>query len=363
MPSRRRLRSAWTPRAALWGATALLGGALVFAPLPSQADPATSPADRPTIAEVRSRLDTLHRQAEIASESFNTVRVQMQDARQRLRSLEADVDRQRTRVGSIRSQVVGGALSDFQSSAGLSATTQFLTADDPQAFLTGLANSAVADDQQADLLTQLQEQQQVLSSQEKQAASELDSIAAARQQLAAHRAELTDKTQQAEDLLADLQAKQRARLLALEAADEDPAADAPAGTDADLSRAHQRLGTDDAASGRAAVAVQTALAQVGDPYVYGAAGPDAFDCSGLTMYAWAAAGVSIPHSSGLQPSSGTPVAVSDLSPGDLVFYYSPISHVGMYIGNGQIVHAPHTGSYVQVVPVDSMPIAAAVHIG
>ena len=65
----------------------------------------------------------------------------------------------------------------------------------------------------------------------------------------------------------------------------------------------------------------------------------------------------------MQPGAGTPVSVSSLMPGDLVFYYSPISHVGMYIGNGQIVHAPHTGSYVQIVPLNSMPIAMAVRIG
>ena len=89
----------------------------------------------------------------------------------------------------------------------------------------------------------------------------------------------------------------------------------------------------------AQVAVDTALAQVGDPYVWAAAGPDAFDCSGLTQYAWAAAGIELPHSSSMQSQVGTPVAYSDLQPGDLVFFYSPISHVGMYIGNGQIVHS------------------------
>jgi cell wall-associated NlpC family hydrolase len=115
-------------------------------------------------------------------------------------------------------------------------------------------------------------------------------------------------------------------------------------------------------SARAQVAVQTALAQVGDPYVYGAAGPDAFDCSGLTMYSWAAAGVSISHASSAQPGEGTPVSISSLQPGDLVFYYSPISHVGMYIGNGQLVHAANPSRPVEVVPVDSMPIAMAVRI-
>lgn len=119
-----------------------------------------------------------------------------------------------------------------------------------------------------------------------------------------------------------------------------------------------------AASGAAQVAVNTALAQVGKPYVYGAAGPNSFDCSGLTQYSWAAAGVSLPHSAEMQAGMGTPVSLSALQPGDLVFYYSPISHVAMYIGNGNIVHASTEGQPVKVVPLSSMPGAvAARHYG
>ena len=99
-------------------------------------------------------------------------------------------------------------------------------------------------------------------------------------------------------------------------------------------------------------AVDAALAHVGDPYVWGAAGPNAFDCSGLTQYAYAAAGVSLPHSSKGQSTMGTAVARADLQPGDLVFFYSPVSHVGMYIGNGQMVHASTFGKPVIVTSVD-----------
>jgi cell wall-associated NlpC family hydrolase len=109
-----------------------------------------------------------------------------------------------------------------------------------------------------------------------------------------------------------------------------------------------------AASGAAQKAVDTALAQVGDPYVWGASGPDAFDCSGLTQYAYSAAGVSLPHSSSSQSRMGTPVSRDQLQPGDLVFFYSPVSHVGMYIGNGQMVHASTSGQPVKVASLDSM---------
>jgi cell wall-associated NlpC family hydrolase len=109
-----------------------------------------------------------------------------------------------------------------------------------------------------------------------------------------------------------------------------------------------------APSGAAQVAVDTALAQVGDRYVYGAGGPDAFDCSGLTQYAYSAAGVSLPHSSRSQSQMGSPVSVSELQPGDLLFYYSPTSHVAMYVGNGKMVHASTSSKPVMVVDFNSM---------
>lgn len=103
-----------------------------------------------------------------------------------------------------------------------------------------------------------------------------------------------------------------------------------------------------------AVAVEAALAQLGDPYVWGAVGPGSFDCSGLTMWGWKAAGVSLPHYSRSQLSTQTKVSVADLRPGDLVFFGSPVHHVGMYLGGGLMVHAPHTGDVVKVAKVSAM---------
>ena len=107
-----------------------------------------------------------------------------------------------------------------------------------------------------------------------------------------------------------------------------------------------------APSSAAGAAIQAALAQVGDPYVWAGTGPDGFDCSGLTSYAYAAAGVALPHSSRAQSQLGTEVARSALQPGDLVFFYSPVSHVGLYIGNGMMVHARTYGQPVSVTSVD-----------
>lgn len=104
-------------------------------------------------------------------------------------------------------------------------------------------------------------------------------------------------------------------------------------------------------SGRGAIAVQAAYSQLGKPYVFGAAGPNAYDCSGLTMWAWAHAGVALPHSAAAQFGSGPQVPRSALQPGDLLFFYTPIDHVAIYIGNGMMIDAPHTGTVVSIQPV------------
>jgi cell wall-associated NlpC family hydrolase len=118
-----------------------------------------------------------------------------------------------------------------------------------------------------------------------------------------------------------------------------------------------------APNGGARTAVDTALAQLGKPYRYAAVGPGSFDCSGLTMYAWAAAGVRLPHSSAAQYAGLPHVAQDQLAPGDLLFYGSPIHHVGMYIGNGQYVHAPQTGDVVKVSTIFRRDYAGAARPG
>ncbi|MFF0542263.1 C40 family peptidase [Nocardia thailandica] len=106
------------------------------------------------------------------------------------------------------------------------------------------------------------------------------------------------------------------------------------------------------------IALDAALSKVGSPYVYGAAGPDAFDCSGLVQWAYRQAGVEVPRTSGAQLSSGVPVSFDDLRPGDLVSFYGG-GHSGLYTGDGNVVHASTAGSPVAVAPISSMPFAGA----
>jgi cell wall-associated NlpC family hydrolase len=145
------------------------------------------------------------------------------------------------------------------------------------------------------------------------------------------------------------------------AARQAPAAAATAATQSIAAPAPPNYNANPAAASnpRAQTAVNAALSQVGKPYQWGGAGPNSYDCSGLTMWSWAHAGVSLPHSSSAQYSATARVSLGSLEPGDLVFYYSPISHVAMFIGNGQMVEAPYSGANVRVVPLRTADFAGA----
>jgi cell wall-associated NlpC family hydrolase len=108
----------------------------------------------------------------------------------------------------------------------------------------------------------------------------------------------------------------------------------------------------------AQAAVDAALSQLGKPYVWGGTGPNGFDCSGLTQWAYRQAGITLPRVAADQANYGTPISKSQLQPGDLVFFYSPISHEGMYLGNGQMVHAPTSGDVVKISPLQNNYTAA-----
>jgi len=160
--------------------------------------------------------------------------------------------------------------------------------------------------------------------------------------------------------IASLQAQQRraAQLAAQQARRTIASYNSPPSPSSTVSPTY----TPPAASSVGAGAVQAAMSRLGAPYVWGAAGPTTFDCSGLVVWAFAQVGVSLPHYSYAQMAMGSPVASSDLQPGDLVFFYGG-GHVGIYIGGGQFIHAPHTGTVVQVTSLGGYGLTAARRIG
>ncbi|MCW2834014.1 MAG: hypothetical protein JWN68_1967 [Nocardioides sp.] len=322
---------------ALLGITALL--AIGLAPLsPAQAEP--------DIKDVEAKVDRLYHEAEQASERYNDAKLDLDELRKDLAALRADEDRQSKKLEAVRNEVADSILRGYQGEA-ISTVGQVVVSDDPSAFLGQLSTMSGFNDLQDSMFDNYSTELQALDLRRAATAERAAEIAETTEQLEDEKSTIDSKLADAKDLLADLEAEERERLLATSS-----------------SRSTGRIPTTAVpASGRAAAAVAYAMAQVGDAYVYGATGDSAFDCSGLTMRAWGAAGVGLPHSSSAQYGSGAHVSASDLQPGDLVFYYSPISHVGLYIGNGLIVHAANPGTGVAVAGLYSMPYVGAVRPG
>ena len=265
--------------------TALSGS--VLASSPTFADP-----DATNVKDAKERVHSLYEQAEQASERYNDARIELKRAKTRLHALQADLRRQQEKVDAVRTEVARAVVAQYQGQA-LSSTTQVLLAKDPQKFLDQLATISGYNDQQAEMMAGFAVQAKQLEMRKAAAQRELDSIAKTEKTLADEKATIDQKASQAKDLLDRLEARAAQR----------------------VSRSSERTAPTQtptvAVSGNAGAAVNYALAQVGDAYVYGAAGPNAFDCSGLTMMAWAQGGVGLPHSSSAQFNMGSPVSSSD----------------------------------------------------
>ena len=303
--------------------------------------PSTSAQAEPDIEDVQSRVDTLFHEAEQASERYNDAKLELAELEQDLDSLSADQKRQDTALESVRDRLADSVVDQYEGSD-ISAAGEVLLSKDSSSFLSQLTTMAAYSDYQDQLFDDYATEIEALDIRHDATQRRADQVAALEERLAAEKKTIDEKHSEAEALLDRLKEEERADI---------------------LSRGGLRTPSDVPASGRAAAAVSYAMAQVGDSYVYGAAGPSSFDCSGLTMASWAQAGVALPHSSSAQYGSGAHVSADALQPGDLVFYYSPISHVGMYIGNGLIVHAANPGTGVVVSDMYSMPYVGAVRPG
>lgn len=307
-----------------------------------------SPAHaKPTIKDAQDTVNNLYHQAEQASERYNEAKIRLAKLQSALANLNADKRHQGMQLYGVRKQLQASVLNQYEGTD-VSAVGQVVTSDDPQAFLDRLSSLASYNQLQGNLMSTYATKVQSLDIQATATARRLAAVAATRQQLKNDQSTIDDKLAQAKQVLGNLQAAQRQAVISR----DEPRLPGPAPTAASVP-----------ASGRAAAAVAYAMAQLHKAYVYGAAGPNAFDCSGLTMMAWGAAGVALPHSSTAQYGMGPHIAEADLQPGDLVFYYSGISHVGMYIGNGEIINAENPSVGVVIAPVNSMPYMGAVRPG
>ena len=337
----------------------LTAGGIGFTALPAAAEP-----DRPTTA--RQAADLVAARAhdlEVLTEKWNEAREALNSNREAAALAAAELEAARADLAEARDHVRAVAVSAWTGDR-LGTLEAMLTSESAAELLDRVGTLRVIADHNNGVLggaqqaTEAADRAKVTAEQlAAEAQAQVDRVSAQKDeldaQIAVYQAEyerLNEAEQRASRAAAERHAQEQAA-----AAAQNPA---PAPTPRERAARPAAPAAPAAAlaggSAAAQTAVSTAMAQIGDPYVWGAGGPNAFDCSGLTQYAYAAAGISLPHSSRMQSTMGVPVSRAALQPGDLLFFYSPVSHVGMYIGNGQMVHASTFGVPVKTASIDSM---------
>ncbi len=321
--------------------------------------PSTGSAQpKPTLAQVQKQISALNSQAETAQETYNTDQVAVAAAQKVLNQINARMAKSEAALSAAQASI-GRLASAAYRSGGVDQTLQLLLADNPTQFLNQASALDGVSRRQGEVLRTVAGAQNRLAQDKLAAAQELGQIQALRDNAAKALQQVRAKQHAVQALFNSLSAAQQAQIRASQAAAaaaRRAAARAAAGNRPSRHGGHQSYG----GSGIGGRVVAYALAQLGDSYVFGATGMSSWDCSGLTMRAYGSVGISLPHSSRSQFSSGRHVSKSQLQPGDLVFFYSPIHHVGIYIGGGMIVHAANPSDGVLTASLDSMPFSGAV---
>ncbi len=311
-----------------------------------------------TPAQVKAKVDKLYQEAEAATEKYNGAKEKVQAAEQRIRTLQDEAARRTEKLNSAR-QALGSMAAAQYREGGLDPALQLALSSDPDRYLDGAEFAERAGHRQAASVSSVRRQLREIEQLRGAARIELASLTSRRAELRREKETITGKLDSARRLLSRLSAEERARL------GDSPGAGARASRSATGTREGlpaPAAGSVAAPNARAAAALAYAYSKLGSPYVWGATGPDAFDCSGLTQAAYRSAGISLPRTTYAQIDAGRRVSRSELLPGDLVFFYSGISHVGLYIGNGQMIHAPNPSAPVRVAPIDEMPFAGATRV-
>jgi len=319
--------------------------------------PGTSSADpKPTLAQVEVRMNALNAKVDDAVEAYANAKIDLSAASRRAAVAQARVKAAQAQLDAVKRRMGSVAAAAYRS-GGADQFVELINTSTPQTFLDRAASlDRIAAGQSAQMAAAATARHR-LSAVQAEAAHERAAQAAITTKMAKQKATIQSALAEQQRLFSSLKADQQRKLRAAQRA---AAARAQAQARASRSRSYDVPTYTGPASGRAAVAVQEAYRKLGSPYQWGASGPSRFDCSGLTMWVWAKAGVSLPHSSQAQYSSGRHVNRSDVQPGDLVFFGSPIHHVGIYIGNGQMISAPHSGDVVKIQDAFRSDYAGAV---
>lgn len=295
----------------------------------------------PNLIEVQGRVRDLQEQATAAAEGAQDAKVQLAKLKRTLDTVQQQASQQGASVDQMH-KVIGAIAAEQYKSGPLSQSLELLFSSDPALYLSAAGSlESVTRKKSADL-KKFSVETQRLNATTFTVSDKLALVKAAEAKFTRQLAIANGKLEEAEELLAKLTAADRARLAKLNDDEEN----------ADQQRSLADAGKYASVGGRGGVAIKYALAQLGDRYVFGAAGLVNWDCSGLTMRAFQAAGVSLPHSSRAQYGYGKAIARKDLQPGDLVFFGKPISHVAIYVGGDRMLHAPRSGSRVKIATFD-----------
>ncbi|MFC5723880.1 NlpC/P60 family protein [Streptomyces gamaensis] len=312
-------------------------------------------AGRPAPAQLRAEVDRSYRQAEEATEQYNGAKEQADRVEAALERLRDEAARRTRQLNAARDALGAYAAAQYRD-GGIPATVRLLLSSSPERFLEQAELADRAGSEQSAALGRYEHGLRGVRRVRATADARLAELRSRQEALARHKRTIEAKLADARRLLARLPQDDRETAERGDGADD--ASDVPSAVLRTAAHALPAPGTR-APTERAARAVAFAYSALGKPYVWGATGPGAFDCSGLTQAAWQAAGVSLPRTTYTQIDAGRRIARSQLAPGDLVFFYSGVSHVGLYIGDGRMIHAPHPGAPVRIAPIDQMPFAGA----
>lgn len=294
-----------------------------------------------TLAQVQAKVRQLQEDATAAAEGAQEAKVQLAALTRTLNGVKQKAAVQGQSVTQL-SKTLGAIAVDQYKTSGLSQSLELLFSSDPSLYLSAAGSLEAITRKQSIQLRSFQAAQQRLNATSLTVTDKLALVTAAQKKFARQSRLAQAKLAEAEALLSQLRKEDRDRLAKLNQDQED----------ADQASSELAAKAADGVSGRAGIALKYALKQIGDRYVFGADGLVTWDCSGLTMRAYQAAGVSLPHSSAAQFRSGKLINRASLKPGDLVFFGRPISHVGIYLGGGKMVHAPRSGSRVKVAEMN-----------
>lgn len=379
--------------------------ALASVTLLSTQNATAAPAEpRPAIEDVQKKVDELYRQAGSATQQYNRAKAASTTQRAKVDTLLSDVAKRTERINEARRELGAYAAAQYRT-GGIAPTATFFLADDPQGYFDQSRLMSRATERQQKAVDDFRTQQAEASKKRAEAVKSLEKLTETQTALRTGKQTVQTKLAEARALLSRLTAEEKARLAELERKKEAEAREkaerlaARQAAEAKEREAAEKKAREEAAkesaeaggsgsgsgsgsgtgtgtspgsgtgtgtgtgSGYAAKAEKVlafARAQIGKPYVWGATGPSSYDCSGLTKAAWREAGVTLPRTTWDQVKVGTRVATSDLQPGDLVFFYDDISHVGIYKGDGMMIHAPKPGANVREESIYYMPIYGSV---